>query len=338
MSFFDKFKKATETVKGTGNALKTAADAFGAFSATPHPYQNMMGNPTTSRGSAGQLRNYQYQEPESRYEEEEQEGVHYHQPEVIEREVSEALMLSFKKRATVKTDMIILQLQRKYLYQKVLAKVVIQNKGDDETARIHQDIDEDEFAELSKDVQKILRNQRHLRAIENFKIEDYFKESCIEYFVMEFEEDYRNGIAPDFKDINPIQLMMMKMQEPFTQLVADYVVDYALELKPKIIEGATALKTKYIDGAIKKVTKNQESPDPKMVLMDIVNTQAQSNQINVQNETEQVDDKDINDKWAESQLKRNEEVAENTNPRIVFPQFTKAEVDFDNEEPENVLE
>ncbi|MEA5402635.1 hypothetical protein VB776_06900 [Arcicella sp. DC2W] len=337
MSFLDKFKRATDTVKGAGNALKTAADAFGGISPNQHAYQGMMGNPTTSRGNDGQLRNYQYQQEQSRYEEEEEE-VHYHHPEVIEREVSDALMASFRKRATVKTDMIILQLQRKYLYQKVLAKVIIQNKGDDETARTHQDIDDDEFSQLSKDIQKILRNQKHLRAIENFKIEDYFKESCIEYFVMEFEEDYRNGIAPDFKDINPIELMMMKMQEPFTQLVADYVVDYALDLKPKIIEGATALKTKYIDGAIKNITKNQESTDPKMVLMDIVNMEAQSNQSNVQNETEQVDDKDINDKWAESELKRNEEVVENTNPRIVFPQFTKGQVDFDNEKPENDLE
>ncbi|MEA5425367.1 hypothetical protein [Arcicella lustrica] len=303
MSFLDKLKRATNTVKGTGDALKIAADAFGGFSPSQHPYQGMMGNPTTSRGNAGQLKNYQYQQLQNQNEEEEE--VHYH-PEVVEREVSSALLESFRKRATMKTDKIILSLQKKYLFQKVLAKIVISNQGDDLIAKKHEDLEDDEIKDLPKEVQKILRNQKHLQAIEGFKIEDYFKESCIEYFTMEFEEDYRNGLTPDFKDINPIELLTMKMQEPFNNLMADYAVDYALRMKPEIIKGATAIKSKYIDGAIKKVTKTQETPDPKMVLMDIVNTQSHSIQSNVQNEMEQID-KDINDKWAEAEKKRNEE-------------------------------
>lgn len=310
MSLFEKLKNNVAKVGSATDAVRTAREAFSAFSNTQHPYNGMMGNPTTSRGKEGRLE--YYQKPELEIEDEDFE------PQIVEREVSAALMESFRKRAAMKTDMIILELQKKYLFQKVLAKIIIQNKGDDLIAKKHEDLDDDEIKELPKEVQKVLRNQKHLKAIEGFKIEDYFKESCIEYFTMEFEEDYRNGLTPDFKDINPIELLTMKMQEPFQKLVADYVVDYVLEVKPKIIEGASTLKTKYIDGAIKKVTNDSQKPaisleaDKNVTKQDELQVEA-SKESDEPSEDEQ---QDINDKWAESVSKFNKNVEETTETEV----------------------
>lgn len=324
MSIFDKLKKATATVKGTGNALKTAADAFGAFSANPHPYQSMMGNPTTSRGSEGQLRNYHYEQEQSEFAEDEEEDIQY-TTQIVEREVSSALMESFRKRATMKTDMIILRLQKNYLLQKVLAKLVICNEGDELIAKKHEDLEDDEIKDLPKEVQKILRNQKHIQAIEAFSVESYFKESCIEYFTMEFEEDYRNGLTPDFKDINPIELLTMKMQEPFNNLMADYAVDYALRMKPEIMKGVQAVKAKYIDGAIKKVAKDN-TPEPQ-----IIQSEPQTPlQNNLQIEFAQTDS-DINDKWAESEKKRLSDETLDANDAPMLPILRKEFVVDDEE-------
>lgn len=299
MSLLDKLKNNMAKVGSATDAVRTARKAFDSFSNAQHPYNGMLGNPTTSRGKEGRLDYYQKSDEEIEDED--------FEPQVVEREVSAALMESFRMRAAMKTDLIILKLQKKYLFQKVLAKIVIQNKGDDLIAKKHEDFEDDEIKELPKDVQKVLRNQKHLKAIEGFKIEDYFKQSCIEYFTMEFEEDYRNGLTPDFKDINPIELLTMKMQEPFEKLVADYAIDYALEVKPKIIEGASTLKTKYINRAVKKVTN--DSHKPANVILDVLHKKVnEEKELSQQDELQAQQDineppQDINDQWAESVLK-----------------------------------
>lgn len=316
MSIFEKLKgNLGRKVTTTQDAIKAASNAFSAFQPN-HPYNGMMGNPTTSRGKEGNLDSYRFEQNE--HEEDEQE---YYQPEVIERQVSDKLMESFRKRASMKTDMIILQLQTKYLYQKVLAKVIIQNKGDELIAKKHEDIDDEEIKELPKEIQKILRNQKHLKAIEGFRIEDYFKESCIEYFTMEFEEDYRNGLTPDFKDINPIELLTMKMQEPFNNLIADYAVDYALEIKPKIIQGIGSLKKKYIDSPIKEVSEQVKITNVAEQLIGVVEGKDESmfedwnhpdndHWDAIKGAKEEVKDKDVNDVWAEGEIKRSQNFEE----------------------------
>ena len=291
MSIFDNIRKINQVASKGVNAFETAKTAFSSFGSTAqkHPYQDMLGNPTTSRGREG------YVQPEQQLTDDDDEGQ-FEQYPVVEREVSEALLNSFRKRATMKTDMIILRLQNRFLYQKVLAKIFIQNKGDDMIAKKYFDADEDEIDELSASIKKVLRNQKHLRAIENFKIDDYFKDSCIEFFTLEFEEDYRNGLMPDFKDINPVELLTLKMQEPFNRLLSDYAVDFALELKPKIIEGAAALKNKYIDKPKQEVAQSSlDSPTPEVITMP---------------EPTPTAEKDVNDQWHEFEVARQSQLQE----------------------------
>lgn len=298
MSIFDKFKQASKVGQQATQALDMAKNAFSAFDSTQHSYTGMMGNPTTARGREGFINHYETsQEPVHDFEDE----PSYFQEPSIERDISEALLSSFRKRAAMKTDMIILNLQKKFQFQKVLAKIIIQNKGDDLLAKKYQDYQEEELDDLPKVVQKVLRNQKHIKAIEAVSIDAYFKESCIDYFTLEFEEDYRNGLTPDFKDINPIELLQLKMQEPFLKLLSDYAVDLALEAKPKIISGFGQLKQQYIDPKVSSTLN--KAP-----------TLTQEEAFFVENESQPFQPagnvlQDINDTWANAELKRREEAA-----------------------------
>lgn len=233
---------------GTMNdAVQTAHSAFSGVS-DELPHSGMMGNPAGARGRQSYIPDID--------DEDEPEFEQYYQEPIPE--ITESLKRNFEQKAKIKTQIIAGQIRKQYLWRRLLAKLVIQNKGDAQVANKYKDFTEDEIKELPKNIQLIIRNQNHLKAIDSIKIDKALEESCIEYFMMEFEEDYRNGIQLDLRNTNPVELMVMQYNQPFDEVLADIGIDWGLEAKPKVMQIVENVFTKYFGKNQNEVV--QEAP------------------------------------------------------------------------------
>jgi hypothetical protein len=202
-------------VRTGAEAYEQAKNAFGSMSNTPNA---SMLNPSNQQQPL-QFENDGWDEsPQQQYD------------------IDAGTAKNFRKKAEMKADLMISSVKKSFLFKKIIAKLIVTNKGDDEIFNTHKDLDYDEIKDLPQDIQKIIRNQKHVRKIESVEIDEILRESCIEYFIFEFEEDYRNGINPDFSGINPVELIIRKFNEPFDELVGDLILDFGLAHKEKGIE------------------------------------------------------------------------------------------------------
>lgn len=243
MSALDTFKKMGRAAMGGARATQTAynaaqqaREAFGGM-ANDTPNGGMMGNPW-----GGKINDW-----------DSPENDHWDEYGTQQIEVDDSVRRNFRKKAEIKTDIIIGRIRASYLYKRIIAKLLITNKGDDKIALQHKELSEEEVRELPKEIQKLLRNQMHIAKIDSVKIDEDLRESCVEYFAFEFEENYRNGIANDFSGINPMQLLYQQYNQPFNELLGDLALDFGLENKEKGIAIAQAF--------IAKLMKNQPNSE-----------------------------------------------------------------------------
>ncbi|WP_109742575.1 hypothetical protein [Arcicella aurantiaca] len=214
-------------------------------------------------------------------------------PQQIQYDIDAGTAKIFRKKAEMKADLMILNVKKSFLFKRIIAKLIVTNKGDDEIFNTHKDLDYDEIKDLPQDIQKIIRNQKHVRKIESVEIDEILRESCIEYFVFEFEEDYRNGINPDFSGINPVELIYRKFNEPFDELIGDLVLDFGLAHKEKGIEFGKKLM-ENIMAKVKKETPIEEEIE-EQVLEDSPSEDVEVIEEGVlENSPEQIDDQSEN--------------------------------------------
>lgn len=312
MGLFDKIKK-------TGSALQKGAEKFSiaerAFAGmTDNAYTKSIGMPTTARdrdGRIGQYADYaQNREDDDDEDDDDVPSDNYYRDMPEEREVNDSLRDSFYRRAEMKTDQLILTLKRNFQWKRVATNVIVKNSGDDTIVKQYQNAEAEDIDRLPKEIQKVLRNSKNLKAIEGIAIDDTLRTACIEFFAMEFEEDYRNGLAPDFKDINPIKLLELKMSEPFEKIMGDFVMDFAIDHKQGVVDAIKEAKKKYID---KKPTapiiQNDTVPiEPEgKEEEEYEEEEYEEEEFEEEEEEEEEDDEDkedVNDHWATSEKKR----------------------------------
>jgi hypothetical protein len=234
MSSLHTLKNLGGRILGGVNAVRTGAEAY---EQAKNAFGGIQGTPNSSMLNANQQKQQPFQFENDGWDE---------SPQTIQYEIDAGTAKNFRKKAEMKADLMILNVKKSFLFKRIIAKLIVTNKGDDEIFNTHKDLDYDEIKDLPQEIQKIIRNQQHVRKIESVTIDEILRESCIEYFVFEFEEDYRNGINPDFSGINPVELIIRKFNEPFDELIGDLVLDFGLAHKEKGIEFGKKLMEKVM--------------------------------------------------------------------------------------------
>ena len=283
MGFFDNnsyFRKAGQKAMGTVEAASHVADAvqstrtaFGKMSDENLPYANMMGNPQGARGRESMFRGFD-DDPED-----EENGGGYSQEAIV---VTENLRNTFRQKAKLKVDIISGRIKSRAILKKLAAKLLIQNQGDEEIANRYKGFEPDQIKELDKDTQKIIRNQKHIKAIDSIELPQELKEQCIEYFAIEFEDEYveNNGKMPDFSQFNPMELMFQNFDAPYKELLGDLVLDIGMDLKPKATDFLSSLFNKYVKKKVDEIEQPEQVIEQAPVNNDIpqndVNTEQPS--------------------------------------------------------------
>lgn len=248
MTSINTLKNLGGKILGGVNAVRTGAEAY---EQAKNAFGGIQGTPNSSMLNANQQQQQPFQFENDGWDE---------SPQQIQYDIDAGTAKNFRKKAEMKADLMILNVKKSFLFKRIIAKLIVTNKGDDEIFNTHKDLDYDEIKDLPQDIQKIIRNQQHVRKIESVTIDEILRESCIEYFVFEFEEDYRNGINPDFSGINPVELIIRKFNEPFDELIGDLVLDFGLAHKEKGIE----FGKKLMEKVMAKV--KTESPEEEVVV------------------------------------------------------------------------
>ena len=248
MTSINTLKNLGSKILGGVNAVRTGAEAY---EQAKNAFGGIQGTPNSSMLNANQQQQQPFQFENDGWDE---------SPQPIQYDIDAGTAKNFRKKAEMKADLMILNVKKSFLFKRIIAKLIVTNKGDDEIFNTHKDLDYDEIKDLPQDIQKIIRNQQHVRKIESVTIDEILRESCIEYFVFEFEEDYRSGINPDFSGINPVELIIRKFNEPFDELIGDLVLDFGLAHKEKGIE----FGKKLMEKVMAKV--KTESPEEEVVV------------------------------------------------------------------------
>lgn len=310
MGLFDKIKTTGNTLKKGIAKFDVAERAFSSM--TDNAYSKSIGMPTTARQNDGRISQYadfaRNQEEDEEDEEEDVENDRYYRDMPEEREVNDSLRDSFVRRAEMKTDQLILTLKRSFQWKRVFTNVLVKGQGDDTIVKQYRNADDDDIDRLPKEIQKVLRNSKNLKAIDGISIDVTLRQACIEFFAMEFEEDFRNGLTPDFKDINPIKLLELKMAEPFEKIMGDFVMDFAIEHKQGVVDLVKDAKKKYIDKKSSVVLTQEESipiePEPALNNEENEDDEEDEDYEEEDYEDEDEDEEDVNDQWATSERKR----------------------------------
>ena len=150
MSALDRFKNIGKVAMGGARATQTAynaaqqaREAFGGM-ANDTPNGGMMGNPWGGKGN-------DWDSPEN---------DHWDEYGTQQLEVDDSVRRNFRQKAEIKTDIIIGRIRGSYLYKRIIAKLLITNKGDDKIANQHKELSEEEVRELPKEIQKILSKDK----------------------------------------------------------------------------------------------------------------------------------------------------------------------------------
>lgn len=237
---FDKATAAANSLRGVGTSVEQARNTFGQMAQGQMPHSGLFGNPSVAQGKKSYIpENYEN-------EEDDENGYNPYLNQQELRTITDDLRKTFQRYAKLKFQIIVGKLRDKNNRKRVIAKLIVENTGDKEIAKKYQDYDDDELKDLDKSDQLIIRNQKHLVKIDKIKIDEETEMQCIDFFVMEFEEEYLAGREPDFKGIDPMELIIQKYSEPYSELIADFVIDYGLDLKPKAIEFCKALYIKIL--------------------------------------------------------------------------------------------
>lgn len=239
-SFFQKTRDVGKAITGASRVAKVSVDAVNmarqAF--------NLDGNQPNNYGN-------QQQEsfPTQHYYDD--DAINDTQLKDLEVEPTPQDKKNFRKKAEIKAKIIVGTIKSSYLWKRILAKLIITNKGDDEIALRHKDLSESQIKELPKDVQLILRNQKHVQSIDNIKVSDDLMEAAVDYYAFEFEEQYRRGEYIDYSGIDPIKLIIQEHNAPFNELIGDLILDFGLNKKEALIEIGTKfyqkISEKYLD-------------------------------------------------------------------------------------------
>lgn len=250
-SIFESITNKVNSVRGVGEAVHQATNAFQSMTNGDIPHGGMMGNPQTARGKSSYMPENDDDEP---FDDDEygDNSAYANQPQL--RIVTNELQHTFERKAKLKYAIISGKLKDKNNWRRLIATLVVEDKDDKEIAKKYKDYDDDDISNLDKTIQRIIRNQNHLKKINSIKIEPEIEEQCIEFFVMEFVDDYMAGREPDFSGINAVELMYSKFTEPYNALIADLAIDYGLELKPKAIEFFKKVYIKVLGKQVDELT------------------------------------------------------------------------------------
>jgi hypothetical protein len=305
MGLFDKIKTGSSALQKGIEKFSVAERAFSGM--TDNAYTKSIGMPTTARdrdGRIGQYADYAQNREEEEDDDDDVPSDSYYRDMPEEREVNDSLRDSFYRRAEMKTDQLIFTLKRNFQWKRVVTNVIVKNSGDDTIVKQYQNADDEDIDRLPKEIRKVLRNSKNLKAIDGIAIDETLRTACIEFFAMEFEEDYRNGLTPDFKDINPIKLLELKMSEPFEKIIGDFVMDFAIDHKQGVVDAIKEAKKKYID----------KKPTAPIIQNDTVPIEPEGDEEEEYEEEEyeeeeeeddeELEEEDINDKWSDFEKKR----------------------------------
>lgn len=251
-----------EATTKVAETLNQTRHAFSGMDEEELPYGSMMGKNQGARGRASNLPN-DFDEDDD-FPEDTRYST-YNEPIIV----TEALRNTFRKKAELKVGIIAGRIKEQFILKKLAAKLFIQNTGDAEIANKYRDFTPDQIKELDRPTQKVIRNQKHIQSIDAIELSQELKDQCVEYFLIEFEDEYvnTNGQMPDFSGFNPMELMFQKFNEPFKELLGDLALDLGLELKPKATQYLDLVLNKFVKKKAEEITGESvdEAPEEPIV-------------------------------------------------------------------------